>query len=424
MPYIKVSPSALSSMSETLRNSSSKVGRIESDFSGVVRMLDWDVRSASDIQRRMDRIDSDLDDESRRLNNMCNFLTLAKRKYASLNTGTKTTVKLSTDQVRTNGIGDSTAMFKASADVEVEESKSRSIGSTVNKIIGKMGHLGNLVSFLTKPVASWIDSGVFKVGVTGAASVASLMKDTNSTIKGLVEWHKSNKNLNLLARMDPVKAKQVCAKRLFGLNDMYAGKASSFGWSKLPASASWFQKASSTSGWGSRFYNNFHKLKGPLDGYTSGGAKAVFAWFGLALTAITNGISNFDEYKSGKISKGRAVAETLTETAVDVTKGWLIGSAVAAGVAATIGSAPVLVVGAITVGVTIGLDWACKKLSGKFLGEEKGLTETVSDFLLDTGKAICSAGLKVVSGISSFFKNRGTSEKSSDLRGLTPLYSM
>ncbi len=424
MPYIKVSPSALSSMSETFRNSSSKVGRIESDFSSVAGKLDWDVRSASDIQRRMDRINSNLDDVSRRLNNMYNFLTLAKRKYDSLNTGTKNTAKLSTDQVRTNGIGNSTATFKSTADVEVEESKSRSIGSTVNKVIGKMGHLGNVISFFTKPVASWIDSGVFEMGATGAASVVSLMKDGNSTIKGLVEWNKSNKNLDRLARMDPVKAQQVRTKRLFGLNDMYAGKASNFGWSKLPANASWFQKATSTSGWGSRFYNNFHKLKGPLAGYTSGGAKAVFAWGGLALSTIANTISNIDEHKSGKISKARAVAETVTETVIDVGKSWLIGSAVAAGVAATVGSAPVLVVGAITVGVTIGLDWACKKITGKVLGEEKGLTETVSDFVLDTGKAICSAGINVVSGISSFFKNLGASEKSSVPKGLTPLCSM
>lgn len=81
MPYIKVSPSALSSMSETLRNSSSKVGQIESDFSGVARKLDWDVRSASDIQRRMDRIIDVLEDYADLLGDMRSFIDGAKRKY-------------------------------------------------------------------------------------------------------------------------------------------------------------------------------------------------------------------------------------------------------------------------------------------------------------------------------------------------------
>lgn len=81
MPYIKVSPSALNNMSETLRNSSSKVGRIDDDFSSVARKLDWDVRSASDIQRRMDRIIDALEDHARMLGDMRSFIDEAKRKY-------------------------------------------------------------------------------------------------------------------------------------------------------------------------------------------------------------------------------------------------------------------------------------------------------------------------------------------------------
>lgn len=120
---------------------------------------------------------------------------------------------------------------------------------------------------------------------------------------------------------------------------------------------------------------------------------------------MSNTISNVSEAMSGKISTGRAVAETITETAIDVGKGWLIGTAVAAGVATTVGSAPVLVVGAITVGVTVGLDWACKKITGAIVGEEKRLTETVSDFVLDVGEAAIAGGRKVVSSVSSFVKS-------------------
>ncbi len=81
MPYIRVNPNALGSISDTLRTSSNKIGRIESDFSGVARKLDWDVRSASDIQRRIDRISSELEDQAQKLDKMRLFIIEAKKKY-------------------------------------------------------------------------------------------------------------------------------------------------------------------------------------------------------------------------------------------------------------------------------------------------------------------------------------------------------
>ena len=264
-----------------------------------------------------------------------------------------------------------------------------------------MGFFGNVFAFFTKPIATWIDSGTFQIGVTGASAVTSLIKDGNSTLKGLYEWSKSNKDLDKLARMLPERAKEVRIKRLFGLNDMFAGHASQ------------------ASSWSTRFTNNFHEMKSPFESYTSGGAKAAFAWVGLGLTAISNTISNIDEHKSGKISTKRAVAETITETAIDVGKGWLIGT----GVAATVGSAPVLVVGAITVGVSVGLDWACKKITGAVCGEEKGLTETVSDLVLDVGEAAISAGKKVVTSVVSNVKSGWSNLTSSFKRGFSPLFS-
>lgn len=270
----------------------------------------------------------------------------------------------------------------------------------LEKLIGKAGFLGSFLAFFVKPIATWASSGFASIGVTGAKSVVSLIKDGHSTIKGLYDWQKSNEKLAKLARMDPEKAKAVRWKRLVGLNDVFSGTAS---------------KASS---WSTRFYNNFHKLKGPFESYKSGGHKGTCAWAGLALTVASNGISNYNEYKSGSVSAERAVAETITETAIDIGKNWLIGAAVAAGVAATVGSAPVLVVGALTVGVSMGLDYACKKITGANGGEEKGLTETVSDLVLDVGSAAIEAGKKAVSGISNAIK----SFKPSIKLGLKPLF--
>lgn len=280
------------------------------------------------------------------------------------------------------------------------------IGSKANEVLEKMGYLGNVLAFFTKPFANWIDSGTFQVGVTGASSVTSLIKDGNSTLKGLYEWSKSNKDLDRLARMLPERAQKVRIKRLFGLDDMFAGRASQ------------------ASSWSTRFTNNFYKMKNPLESYTSGGAKAAFAWAGLGLTAVSKTISNIDEHKSGKISAERAVAETITETAIDVGKEWLIGAVVAAGTAATVGfgSAPVLFVGAMTVGVSVGLDWACKKITGAVCGEEKEFTETVSDFVLNVGEAIF-VGKKAVTSVVSSVKTGWSSLKSSFKRGFSPLFS-
>lgn len=277
------------------------------------------------------------------------------------------------------------------------------IGSKANEVLEKMGYLGNVLAFFTKPFANWIDSGTFQVGVTGASSVTSLIKDGNSTLKGLYEWNKSNKDLDRLARMRPERAKEVRINRLFGLDDIFAGRASQ------------------ASSWSTRFKRNFkkfYKKKDPFESYTSGGAKAAFAWAGLGLTAISNTISNIDEHKSGKISAERAAAETITETAIDVGKEWLIGAAVAA-----VGSAPVLFVGAMTVGVSVGLDWACKKITGAVCGEEKEFTETVSDFVLDVGEAAISVGKKAVTSVVSSVKSGWSKLLSSINRGFSPLFS-
>ncbi len=272
-------------------------------------------------------------------------------------------------------------------------------------VLGKAGHIGTVSSFLLKNLPKWFANGQFSLP-TGAQSVTSLLKDGNTLIKGLMAWSKSNKNLDKLSRMLPRQAKELRIKRLFGLTDLFAGKASQ-----------------AKTSWGMRFYNNFHKLDGPLESYTKGGAKSACAWIGLGLTAVSNYLDNKEEAESGEISEGRAWAETVTETVVDVGSGWLISTAVAAGVAASIGSAPVLLVGAATVGVTMGLDWACKKITKKLTGEEKELTETISDAILDVGEAVVVGGKKVVSEVATEVSKGWNNLCDSVSRGFKPLFS-
>ena len=84
MPYIKVDPNALIGMAETLQSVSRKVGRIESSFYSTASRLDWDVKSASDIRGRINRIDGELEDQAQMLSKMQTFISNAKSKYESV----------------------------------------------------------------------------------------------------------------------------------------------------------------------------------------------------------------------------------------------------------------------------------------------------------------------------------------------------
>lgn len=239
------------------------------------------------------------------------------------------------------------------------------------KMISEAGFLGSVLSFPFNPLANWIDKGLFNFTTeTGALGVAESAKDVYSLLKGLLKWKESNEGLKKLARILPEQAKKTAFKRLIGLNDAMGGAASKAG------------------KWGTKFTNNFNKLKADeLAEYNlKNGAKAAFKWVGISLDGIVNAFENYNEAKSGEISTERAVAETVLETTVDFSKDILIGAAVTAGIAATFTSAPVVVAGLVSCGINITVDWAFEKVTGK------DMTETVSDTVLDiveeTGKAI------------------------------------
>ncbi len=106
---------------------------------------------------------------------------------------------------------------------------------------------------------------------------------------------------------------------------------------------------------------------------------------GILLSLVTNGISNYEDYKKGEMSEGRAVVETVSETVVDWGKDLLIGAGVTAAFAAVGFAAPVVVVGGATVAISAGADWVCEKVCGK------KVTEAVSDLVLDTGEKALNA---------------------------------
>lgn len=111
----------------------------------------------------------------------------------------------------------------------------------------------------------------------------------------------------------------------------------------------------------------------------------------LILSGVANSFSNADEYmtkyNNGEVSYeyavGRAVTESVVETAVDWGKDVLIMTGVTAVAAALNIAAPAILVGGAAVVVSSGLDLFCKWATKKCLNEEKGVTEFVSDIAID-----------------------------------------
>lgn len=134
------------------------------------------------------------------------------------------------------------------------------------------------------------------------------------------------------------------------------------------------------------------KYKG--NGTTAGTLGAIAKWGGLAISLVSNGLKNYDEYKNGDISGGRAVAETIGETAVDFGTDLLLTAGITAGLVAVCGGAPALVVAGGVVLVKWGLDAVTEHFFGK------KFSETVSDAVLDAGEWIIDKAGDVIDTVS------------------------
>lgn len=235
------------------------------------------------------------------------------------------------------------------------------------KTVGNFGAVGKGLStigkFLTgdkSDAKTWADagSGFWKTGWKIGDAVKKCKKDPD------VNWAKEVAGLNRNSFLESIKK-----------SNLSAGQRAMHGFNK-------------------EIKSTFREFK------TTGGRVKQIG--GIAISAVANGIDNYEEYKNGDISVGRAVAETVTETAVDWGKDLLIGAAVTAGFAAIGIAAPAVVVGAATMAVSVAADWACEQVCGK------KLTEAVSDAVLDAGEALAdgikTGAKKVAEGVSSAWK--------------------
>ena len=261
-----------------------------------------------------------------------------------------------------------------------------------NTLLENAGSIGGFISSISQ-IHSYTHSGEINYG-----GIAKAGRTLAKTIHG---FGRNIQKLEKLSRMNPGQAMVTGAKRFFGLDKAFIGNL----------------RPSTFSSFKGRFYNNFSKQFSDRSGsYTAGGAKSFFAWAGVAVNGVARGISNFKKADAGEISWGRAAAKTVVETAVDTGLNIVVGAAVSAGIAALgFTSAPVIAVGAATALVMAGANEICKFFTKKVTGESKGLTETISDFILDVGSARIKGKAKAVSNavkaastagkaVASFFK--------------------
>lgn len=221
------------------------------------------------------------------------------------------------------------------------------LGKLVLDVLGTAGQGGKIASL---PIA------LLKILVDGDGFTA---KDTGAVVKGL-----GNSIIGLL------QGKKDSLKELFGLTECKT--------IVTEASAGWWSNTSES------FKKTLSDKLLPFADDVDNGTRTVkgSTIAGWALTLIANGFSNYEEYQNGGISQGRAVAETVSETVIDVLKGAGLTAAVAAG-AAFIGiNAPVIVVGGVAMAASAVIDYATKQLTGK------GFTELVSDGILDLAENV------------------------------------
>ena len=398
MGNIKVNTAVLDEQAKQLNILMRQIDAVSREVNSVQQNLQWNVAVNSQIQNNV--------------SSYSNYISKLASKTATLSTTLSSIAtqyqKTESDLVKGCSVKQKSITHSTTTETYRPDNSNNNGGlselyevmtgtSNLLKYIGQAGTGGGIVSGVLSSFYNF--SKWQSQEATGAESLVAVLKNAKTIVNNLYKTYSNGVKLNKLARMWPEQAWKTGIKRFLGLESV--SKAVFGGY------------VSKSSTWGDRFYNYFHRQDGIFDGYTQGGIKGTLKWAGLGLDLVSNGISNYHEMKTGGISAGRAVAETVVETVVDVGKDWIIGTAVTAAIAATTSAAaPVVVVGVATVATSVVLDFACEKITGALTGEEKNLTETFSDFSINTaisiGKGISAARKNISSAVTSWFSGRSS----------------
>ncbi len=367
LPYIKVCLGEIENFRIQTEKSKQKVSKIKQEFYRIGYNLDWDVKSVSNIKKKIQSINKELEYAVVGLKNMGTFLNTATNKYQQTE---RQNMELPIEKEGQLVVSNTEIVEKFDV-----------VGVLVNSLFGNTGFSGDFISSLASVFAS-VSSSEIDYG-----ALAKGLKDiVNSAYDFVVDGQKLEK----LSRMNPGQAIKTGLKRFVGLNKAFVGNLQ-------PSTANNFS---------TRFYNNFQKqLSNKTEAFTKKGSKSFFSWAGVAVSVVANTIDNISQAQKNGNSAERVFAEIVAETAVETGLNIVVGAAVSAGIAALgFTSAPVIVVSAATGLVLAGADSLCKWATNKAFGESKGLTETISDTALDIGEAIVKGRRKIASDIGDFLK--------------------
>lgn len=367
MSGFHIKPEKVSALAEDLNGYSGKLDDLSSEVGNVRNAEGISTSSYSSIQWRIKALASELEEEKRKMGAMYTSLQAVNKLYIDCEdsiTGRAQETNAGTVEPPGNGGGSSGADDEKPwyADLPKETIK------MILGIVEKAGDIGGATAVVNAVIKVLMDNDGMSY------------KDAGSIIKGLGKTIMSSKKLIGNGSVDWIEA--------LGLN---AYKAASFS-----QTAGWMGRLESAKDTFGQAFK--YEMTGDTAGKVLKGTKIA----GWTLALVANGFSNYEEYSKGEITAGRAVAETVMETGVDIAKGAALAAGVAAGAAALGIAAPAVVVGGVAVAASAVLDYACKQITGK------AVTELVSDTILDVGEAVINGAREVVSNVGNVVKDTFT----------------
>lgn len=373
-----------------MQNILSRVNSIMGQFDSVSRNLDWDIRAESNINSRLSGISRELSAESRGISGMKNYLSSAVRQYNTVeNTNKKNNLK---EEV--SGYNSGTQVQNNNSTTNKTEGTSTQFAGGELGITGKDGTpVYNTASKKSGYTPDWVN-GIFdvvsEVGTVGSIAgsiytVGSAFASNNKTdiAKAIVSYSKDGLSRVGTLAENAYSSSPSVKETLFGdwtIRGSITSLADKYGQASVATKSTTFGTSLMDEMIGQYDFSRATNVGSKM--------KVATKWAGAALSFVTSGIDNYEEYcdKKGtdkEISVGRAVTETVLEGSLDI----LIGSLATAGATALLGpAAPAVAVGAAAVGAVWLLNTGVEMLTARMWGEENkvNFTEAASDAIIDS----------------------------------------
>ena len=367
MAGFRIKPDQVEAVAENLDGYSKRLEEIGENVGEVRRSEGISTRSYSSVQWRVKALSEKLEDEKKKMGSLYTALQSVNRQYIECE-----------DRITGHGNGTTPETLPEPGDGKGEEGK-------------KAWYSGIPQATLKAAFDAVTEAGNFGKEFSIVSAFAKILIDHDGlTPKDLGEIIKGMGNSAIGLMLDDNKTDVDSLKEAFGLKP--------FKTIEVDAAAGWLKNAGST------FKATLKDQLNPMKLDAATGAKVLdkAAVAGWSLSLVANGFNNYERASKGEISGGRAVAQTVVETGVDIAKGAAITAGVAAGIAALGISAPAVVVGGAAVAVSAILDYGSQQLFGK------GVTQLVSDAVIDGAAAVGKGIQEAASAVGNAVKDTFT----------------